>query len=198
MCDMTSRYYAYPVRADAVEAARRDPISVIPADPLADAWGLVPVAVGSGSFASGIGARARPIVWTMVPEMRNVDMLCLDDRWFVLSALLWRGSGRDAAPRPASALVAPGAGTRDAVCRRRTTVLDAGQVAGVAADIALLEPVTDRDPILRYAPGWTLADINHMIGRTRRFVAGVALRRMGLAYSISPAEPATRMRIAAG
>lgn len=74
---MGIRYYAYPVAPRHAEAAAADPESFIADDPLADAWGMVPVAPNT------YVTHAKPI-----PEM-----LYLDKCWRYLQQLTTRPDG---------------------------------------------------------------------------------------------------------
>lgn len=71
---MGIRYYAYPVAPQDTHAAKENPARFIAADPLADAWGLVPV----GPNESIMGAKPRP------------EMLYLDKCWSLLQRLTRR------------------------------------------------------------------------------------------------------------
>ncbi|WP_180349081.1 hypothetical protein [Tessaracoccus massiliensis] len=57
---MGIRYYAYPVAPEDTHAAQENPARFIAADPLADAWGLVPV-----RFAIDMRERGCGLVYTI-------------------------------------------------------------------------------------------------------------------------------------
>ncbi|MGC5628688.1 hypothetical protein ACPYO6_10640 [Georgenia sp. Z1344] len=84
---MGIRYYAYAFDASRTQRALADPYSVIGADPLADAWGLVPFAGGgSTNFQRSVPKR---------------DLLCLDKAWSELQAMTAGPGGSSSGARPA-------------------------------------------------------------------------------------------------
>lgn len=74
---MGIRYYAYPVAPEDTYRAKENPAQFIGADPLADAWGLVPL----GPHHSAMGAKPRP------------EMLYLDKCWPLLQRLTHQSPG---------------------------------------------------------------------------------------------------------
>lgn len=77
---MGIRYYAYPVPSEQTEAALASPREFMSADPLADAWGLVPSGDG---VSERMGAKPVP------------EMLYLDKCWPLLQRLTGPQGGRD-------------------------------------------------------------------------------------------------------
>lgn len=157
---MGIRYYAYPVPAELVAEALREPFRFISDDPLADAWG---------------------------PAEDRPTMLYLDKCWSYLQALT--RPDFDGPPRPAYRLfegeVTPVYDDRIAWIPW-TRVLDPAEVGEVARDLALIDHGNVRT-MLRQRPGARPDDYSYVaqyLADAREFAARMVEEGSGLVYLI--------------
>jgi len=159
---MGIRYYAYPLRAELVEVAKRAPRSFLSDDPLADAWG---------------------------PADQRPAMLYLDKCWHELQMLL---NPDQAAPgRPAFWLVEGDVTQTQGGWIPYMAVLDAQQVAEVARDLATVTPAEVRGMLATTATFGRLVDrdkefgyVTHYLADALAFTTRLSERGKGLVYMI--------------
>jgi hypothetical protein len=159
---MGIRYYAYPVEQEIIEMVRGEPRLFLSDDPLMDAWG---------------------------PAEERPEMLYLDKCWDELQSLFHPEPGTPV--RPAHRLVAGQVTMIGWEWEAHIAVLDAGEVAAVAADLAT---VTDDDVAtwLRAGDAMHRRDgfegafgyVTHFLHEAQEFTNRLAQRGSGLVYLI--------------
>ena len=161
---MGIRYYAWPLSADHVEAARREPGPFLADDPLAQAWSTA-----------------------------NEGNCYLDKAWRGLQLLIASSDPRWT-DRPAAALVAGQVTFVDYGWEPHIGVLDPGEVSRAAADLAVVAANIPlqwrprrRKSRARTGPGSVLLEqdyINQYLGVLKEFADTLVERRKGMIYMI--------------
>ncbi|MCZ9881131.1 DUF1877 family protein [Arthrobacter sp. B2a2-09] len=169
---MGIRYYAYAFDGHATEQVLSDPMSVVSADPLADAWGLEP----------GVGTR----VTTFGQLISERDMLYLDKAWRhlqVLTAPLRAGM----AARPAFRMFEGNVTMHDEGWEPWVRALTPSEVLAIAQD---LDDVSDAEVRLRLPDSPYVnrdLDVEYAVGYLRRarvFATNLADEGRGMVYLI--------------
>ena len=169
---MGIRYYAYPVDGSLIEQARAEPLMFLSPDPLMDAWG----GAGDGWARSHSEPRAATFTIGEVPESERPRMLYLDKTFSVLQQL-FRG-------RPSYNLVAGAVRPCGMGWDPWIEVLGPDEVADIARDVVLIDPVADGDAALDGPMNWDAETINSFVVRAQQFVTELATEGKGLVYMI--------------
>ncbi|BCW49207.1 hypothetical protein J2Y41_000582 [Arthrobacter sp. 1088] len=169
---MGIRYYAYAFDGDVTDQVLSDPLSVVPADPLADAWGLEP---GAGTSHT-----------TFEQVISERDMLYLDKAWRhlqVLTAPLSAG----AAARTAFRMFEGSVTMHDEGWEPWVRALSPSEVLAIAQD---LDEVSDGEVRLRLPVSSHLdgdLEVDYAVGylrRARTFARNLANEGRGMVYLI--------------
>ena len=167
---MGIRYYAYAFDPHMTERALADPRSILSDDPLADAWGLKPHAMGSAATFT-----------QAVPER---DMLYLDKAWGYLQALTAERDGSGAV-RAAHRMFEGEVTMRDWGWDPWVRVLVPEEIPLIARDLRQIDdarvtevarPSADLDEEVAY--------VKQYLDRARVFTAQLAEDSRGMVYMI--------------
>jgi len=171
---MGIRYYAYAFDADLTAQAVRAPHSILPRDPLADAWGMEPGAtVGVATFEQTVSAR---------------DMLYLDKAWTYLRKLTGPAAGA-AAARPAHRLFEGRVETVGLGWRPWVRTLTPEEIPAIARNLASISDEEAHEGFRAMALGRTDSDgvVAHAceyLRRAREFIERLAADGRGMVYLI--------------
>lgn len=169
---MGIRYYAYAFDGHATDQVLSDPLSVVSADPLADAWGLEP------------GAWISQITFEQVVSER--DMLYLDKAWRHLQFLTSSSKAGEPA-RPAFRMFEGNVTMHHEGWEPWVRALTPSEVLTIARDLAEVSddelqhvlpnlPHVDRESEVKYAVAY--------LQRARAFVTNLADEGRGMVYLI--------------
>ncbi|AFA73590.1 hypothetical protein GPOL_c25630 [Gordonia polyisoprenivorans VH2] len=178
---MGIRYYAYPVPGDRIDDAHRDPGLFLGADPLGDAWGLVPVSVETENGETV----ASDCVFALDAKPRPT-MLYLDKAFRVFQDI-FSGRDDDSGPRESYTLVEgmPSVSYgQDYSFTPWVRVLDTTDTAAIARDLMLVPLVADDHPALARGITWKAEDINNFLRTAAQFMSDRAAAGDGVVYTI--------------